>query len=532
MSTGHVFKSKYPDIHIPDNVDLTSFIFSRSEDAKDRVALVDAASGRSYTNGQVRALVKKTAAGLAAKGITKGSVVCLYSPNLPEYAFVFLGAATLGAACSLANPTYNPEELSKILIDSKPSILVTVAPFLANAKAANALSGEPVKEFFVFGEAPEGASPFAALLNNDGTVPGVTIDPKEDIVALPYSSGTTGLPKGVMLTHYNIIANICQYTSLPDKYNDDDVFLGLLPMFHIYGLVVILLSGLALGKKIVTLMKFELEPFLKTIQDYKVTLMHIVPPIVLAMAKHPLVDKYDLKSLRMVMSGAAPLGADLTEQFRKRLNTPIKQGYGLTETSPVTNANPDMDIRDGSGGVLLPNLEAKIVHVETGEVFGPGSENVGELWIRGPNVMKGYYNKPAETAHCIDSDGFFHTGDIGYFDQDGYLFIVDRLKELIKYKGFQVAPAELEDLLMSHPDIADCAVIGVPDEEAGELPRAYVVKGPGKTISEEDVKTFVAGKLSHFKHLRGGVSFIDAVPKSPSGKILRRVLRDQATKKQ
>eukprot|EP01116_Phalansterium_solitarium_P019385 TRINITY_DN5388_c0_g1_i1.p2 TRINITY_DN5388_c0_g1~~TRINITY_DN5388_c0_g1_i1.p2 ORF type:complete len:536 (-),score=210.74 TRINITY_DN5388_c0_g1_i1:286-1893(-) len=526
----YCYRSPYPDVEVPE-VDLTTFVLEKASKFPDNVALFECASKRAYTYKQLPILVKKCAAGLAAKGFGKGSVLCIFSPNLPEFAIAFLAAATLGGASSLANPTYTPDELSKIIKDSRPKFLVTVAPLLAQAKEGIKISGLNVDEVFVFGEAP-GATPFASLLSNDGKVPAVRINPREDIVALPYSSGTTGLPKGVMLTHYNIVANIIQNQPGEDKMTDGvEVFYGCLPFFHIYGLVVILLTGLRHAEKIVTVPRFELEQYLNAVQDHRVTRSHLVPPIILALAKHPIVPKFDLSSITTIFSGAAPLGGELAASCQKRLpKTVLKQGYGLTETSPVTHSNPSNAVILASIGVLLPNMQAKIVHIDSGKALPPGAANVGELWLAGPNIMKGYYNNPKATAECIDKDGYFHTGDIAYVDEKGYFYIVDRLKELIKFKGFQVAPAELEDLLLSHPAVADCAVIGVPDQEAGELPRAYVVLAAGKKATAKEIQDFVASKLSHFKHLRGGVAFVDAIPKSLSGKILRRVLRDEAVK--
>eukprot|EP01116_Phalansterium_solitarium_P005418 TRINITY_DN1701_c1_g1_i1.p2 TRINITY_DN1701_c1_g1~~TRINITY_DN1701_c1_g1_i1.p2 ORF type:complete len:532 (+),score=237.57 TRINITY_DN1701_c1_g1_i1:90-1685(+) len=524
MAETTLFRSSFPPVSAPD-VDITSFVLQEAASRGDRVALFEGLSGRSYTYGQISGLVKKAAAGLAARGIVKGSVIALYSPNLPEFVVPFLAAASLGAITALANPTYNAEELSKILKDAAPSLMVTVGPLLEQAKAANALANNVIKEFIVIGEA-EGATPLAALFANDGKVPEVKISPQEDVVALPYSSGTTGYPKGVMLTHYNLVVNMLQLQSVEVETTGEDVLMGILPFFHIYGLAVVLLGGLRLGCKVVTMPRFEFEPFLKLIQEHKVSRAHLVPPIMLALAKHPLVDKYDLSSLQMVFSAAAPLGDDLSAAAEKRLKVPIKQGFGMTEASPATHMMPTEGIRKGSVGVLVPNMEAKIVHVESQQALPAGKEHVGELWLRGPNVMKGYLNNEAATKESIDEDGFYRTGDIGYFDSDLYFYVVDRLKELIKFKGFQVAPAELEDVLLSHPAVADCAVVGVLDEEAGELPRAFVVKSAGKEVTEAELKELVASKLSRFKHLAGGVVFIDAIPKSASGKILRRVLRD------
>jgi len=378
----------------------------------------------------------------------------------------------------------------------------------------------------VFGEA-EGATSFDSLLESDGNVTPVAINPRADLVALPYSSGTTGLPKGVMLTHYNLVANMCQMDGL-DYFHRDDTLLCVLPLFHIYGLVVVLNMGLHLGATIVTMPRFDLEQFLGLIQKYRVTLSHIVPPIVLKLAKDPSVEKYDLSSLKMIFSGAAPLGPELSRECMQRIGCGIRQGYGMTETSPVTHSSPadPTKMKLGSIGPPAPNTECKLVDPATGAELGPNHE--GEVCVRGPQNMKGYLNNPEATARTIDQNGWLHTGDIGYADEDGHFYIVDRVKELIKYKGFQVAPAELEAILLTHPAVADAAVIPCKDDEAGEVPKAFVVV---KTeTSPAAIMDFVAARVSPHKKIRA-VEFIDQIPKSLSGKILRRVLIEKERNK-
>ena len=353
-----------------------------------------------------------------------------------------------------------------------------------------------------------------------------------DIAVLPYSSGTSGVPKGVMLTHHNIISNIFQMEdrSLLYLYEDNTTLLGVLPFFHIYGMVVILFSSLHAGSKIVSLPKFEPELFLSAMEKHKTNIVNLVPPLLLFLAKHPLVEKYDLSCIDQIMTGAAPLGGDIVHSAKERLNCRlIRQGYGLTETSPVTHILPDTFgfSKAQSVGVPLRSIDVKIMDIETHEALPANKE--GELWIRGPNIMKGYLNLPEVTKSCIVDNGWFRTGDIGYFDSDGCFYITDRLKELIKVKGFQVAPAELEALLQSHDKISDAAVIGVPDERFGEAPKAFVVKKDA-ALQEKDVEEFVGSRVAAHKHLAGGVEFIEAIPKSASGKILRRVLKEKEQK--
>ncbi len=522
-----IFRSPFPDVDIPD-VSLTQLVLRKAAELKDKPALIDGPSGRTLTYGQLAGAVKLAAAGLAQRGFQKGDVFAIYSPNLPEYFIAFHAVASLGGISTTVNPLYTVHELTQQLQDANAKYLLTIPHFIAPALEAAKLAN--IQEVFVFGEA-EGATPFAALLQNNGQMPDVQINPKTDLIVLPYSSGTTGLPKGVMLTHRNLVANIVQSTGVgveEVKIKQDDVCIGLLPFFHIYGMVVIMNWNLYQGATVVTMPRFDLEQFLQIFAKYGITYANLVPPIILALAKHPLVDQYDLSKLRVITSGAAPLGAAVARACAQRLGCIVTQGYGLTETSPVTHfgADPAQD-NPGSIGPCLPNTECKIVDVAGGQDLGVNEQ--GELWIRGPQVMQGYLNNAAATANTLDDEGWLHTGDIGYGDEQGYFYIVDRLKELIKYKGMQVAPAELEAILLTHPAIADAAVIGSPDEEAGEVPIAFVVlKGEA---SADQIMAFVAEQVAPFKKIRR-LEIVQQIPKSASGKILRRVLIEQERAKQ
>jgi len=518
-----IFRSPYPDVNIP-NVPLTPLVLRKAAEIPDKPALIDGPSGRTLTYGQLAGAVRLVASGLLARGFKKGDVFAIYSPNIPEYAIAFHAVSLVGGVNTTANPLYTADELAFQLNDSGAKYLLTVPMFLD--KAMEAAKKSRVEEVFVFGEA-EGATPFAALMQGDGNVPDAGINPREDLVVLPYSSGTTGLPKGVMLTHYNLVANIYQASAV-ENITSDDVLVGILPFFHIYGMLVIMNASLYQGAKIVTMPRFDMEQFLQLIEKYKISRAHLVPPIVLGLAKHPLVDNYDLSSLKVILSGAAPLGADLTAACSQRLNCVVKQGYGLTETSPVTHVDTDdpHKVRPGSIGMPIPNTEVRIVDALDGKDLGKNEQ--GEVWLRGPQVMKGYLNNPQATAMTIDREGWLHTGDIGYVDDDGYYYIVDRVKELIKYKGMQVAPAELEAVLVTHPAIADAAVIPIPDEEAGEIPKAFVVL-KGETTPDA-IMEYVAGKVAPYKKIRQ-VEVIDQIPKSLSGKILRRLLVEKEREK-
>jgi len=513
-----IFSSPHPDVEIPE-IALTPFVLQMAERWRDRVAIVEAASGRSYTYGQIADGVRSISAGLHEKGFGKGDVLAILSPNVPEYPIAFHGVASAGGVNTTLNPTYTADEIAFQLNDSRARLLLTIPPLLE--KAREAASRSKVEEIIVFGEA-EGAVPFASLMSR-GEAPRVHIDPAEDVVALPYSSGTTGFSKGVMLTHRNLVANLVQ-TSACLQIHEDEKLMAFLPFFHIYGMTVIMNQGLRHGTKLVTMPRFELEPCLKAVQDYKVTRFFLVPPIVVLLAKSPVVDNYDLSSVTRAFSGAAPLDAETAQAVSRRIGCRLSQGYGLTETSPVSHIVPDsVEIPvAGSVGNLVPNTECKIVDVATGQELGRNQD--GEIWMRGPQVMKGYLNNPDATRNSIDEDGFFHSGDIGHVDEHDEFFIVDRLKELIKYKGFQVAPAELEALLLTHPKVADVAVIGVADEEGGEAPKAFVVSK--EPVSAEEIMEFVAARVAPHKKVRR-VEFVEQIPKSATGKILRRVLRDK-----
>jgi acyl-CoA synthetase (AMP-forming)/AMP-acid ligase II len=513
-----IHRSPHPDVAIPDRP-LTEWLLESAERRPQQPAFIEASSGRTLTFGEWAQLVRRGAGALSRRGLGKGDVFGIYSPNLPEYAVLFHAVSLAGGITTTANPLLTSAELAVQLRDAGARFLATAPAFLDKARAAAEPAG--VEEVFVFGEAA-GATPFAALVTDDIAPPSVRIDPGHDVVALPYSSGTTGLPKGVMLTHRNLVANIEQCAALPDSLcHEGDVVVGVLPFFHIYGLVVIMNLSLRVGATVVTMPRFEMEPFLETIERYGVSYANVVPPIVLGLAKHPAVATHRLSTLRCVFSGAAPLSEALSDAASARLGCPVLQGYGLTETSPVTHACPaGADrARPGSIGVPIPSTECKVVDVASGGELPAGQE--GEICIRGPQVMKGYLNRPEATAAMIDADGWLHTGDVGRADADGYFHVVDRVKELIKYKGCQVAPAELEALLLTHPAVADAAVVPKPDDEAGEVPKAFVVlKGEATSLS---IVEWVARHVAPHKKVRE-VEVIDQIPKSASGKILRRVL--------
>jgi acyl-CoA synthetase (AMP-forming)/AMP-acid ligase II len=504
---------------------LPSFVLERAKELADRPALIDGSNGRALTYAQLDEASRSFAAGLQARGFAKGDVFAIFSPNSPEFAMAFFGVGLAGGVCTTANPLYTARELSHQLNDSGARFLLTAPAFLDVALAAARES--KVEEVFVL-ENGEGATPFAELLTTNPTATNApAIDPMQDLVALPYSSGTTGTPKGVMLTHHNIVANICQYREM-EEFDDHETLIGALPFFHIYGLTVIMSAALARGCTIVTLPRFDIDAFLGTIEHHKVSIAYVVPPIVLALAKHQAVDNYDISSLKFIGSGGAPLGEDLAEACASRTGCFTKQGYGMTEAGPVTHTTPYPNrVKVGTCGPTIPNTECRIVDTATGADLGRNER--GELWVRGPQVMKGYLNRPDANAECLDDDGWLRTADIAIVDDDDHFRVADRLKEFIKYKGFQVAPAELEDLLIAHEAIDDAAVVPSPDEEAGELPKGFIVLKPGVEIDAEEIQRYVAERVAPHKKLRL-VEFVDEIPKSASGKLLRRVLIERERK--
>ncbi|XP_076442304.1 putative 4-coumarate--CoA ligase 1 [Babylonia areolata] len=532
LSSGQVvspadIRSHLPDLDIP-VLSLQEFIFPRCDMFKDKVAVSDHITGRKYTYRELKKYAIRVASALHRQGFRKGDIITPFTINLPEFSILTLAAACLGVIISPANPAYKAAELSHILTSSGSSAIFTIPQLMPEVNDAIHDPDLPhnVKAVFTFGHAEPGCQFFNVLMEDDGKAfpENVDVDPMRDILVLPYSSGTTGMPKGVMLSHYNVVANILQFRELL-AVTPEDTTLGLLPFFHIYGFVPIQFGSIYDGAHLVTVPRFEPHLFLNTIQEEKISVLHAVPPIVLFLAKQPMVDEFDLTSIRFMVSGAAPLGTSLTAECQERLGVSIYQGYGLTETSPVISVDCSPG-HPGTIGHLLPNTHAKLVDPETGKPVGVGE--MGEFCMQGPQKMMGYYHNQQATDHMIDSQGWLHTGDLGYMREDGFVVIEDRLKELIKYKGFQVPPAELESLLLTHPAVQDVGVIGVPSEEVGELPRAYVVLKPDMAATETDIVSFVEQKVSSGKWLRGGVEFVEEIPKSPSGKILRRVLKARA----
>ena len=521
-------RSSYPDVEIP-AVSIHDFLFGDVEEGRlDAVAIVDGISGSTTTYRQLIAQIDLFAGALAARGVGVGTKVGVLCPNIPAFATVFHGILRAGATATTINSLYTPDEIANQLTDAEASWLITVSPLLPGASAAPAAVGLDNDHVIVL-DGADGHPSLPALLGEGRTAPAVSFDPATHLAVLPYSSGTTGRPKGVMLTHRNLIANVSQCRSTISL-GDDDRVLAVLPFFHIYGMTVLLNFALRQRAALVTMPRFDLTDFLRVVQEHRTSWVFIAPPIAVALAKHPLVDQYDTSAIKVIFSGAAPLDGTLASAVATRLGCTVCQGYGMTETSPVTHAIPydRPDIDRSSVGMLLANTEARLVAEDGTDVAAPddGASEPGELLIRGPQVMAGYLNRPDATAEMLDADGWLHTGDVATVTHDGIFRIVDRLKELIKYKGYQVAPAVLEAVLLEHPSIADAAVIGAPDADGQEVPKAFVVVQPGSQLDADAVMAHVAAHVAPHEKVRQ-VEFIDAIPKSASGKILRKDLRSR-----
>nr|WP_203599759.1 4-coumarate--CoA ligase family protein [Streptomyces sp. SID10853] len=521
-----MFRSEYADVPALDQP-IHEAVLGRAREYGEAPALIDAVDGTTVSYRQLDTFHRTVAAGLAAAGVRKGDVVALHSPNSIAYPAVFHGASRAGATVTTVHPLATPEEFAQQIRDSAARWIITVSRLLDVARRAAELAGG-VAEILVCDRA-EGHRSVLDLAPPGGPVPDITVpvDPAEDIAVLPYSSGTTGTPKGVMLTHRSLATNLAQLHPFA-RMGPGERILAVLPFFHIYGLTALLNAPLRYGATVVVLPRFELGQFLAAIEEHRVNGLYVAPPIVLALAKHPSVDRYDLSSLEYIVSAAAPLDASLAAACSARLGLPpVRQAYGMTELSPGTHVVP-LDARNpppGAVGKLFPGTEMRILSLdEPARDLGVGEE--GEVAIRGPQVMKGYLGRPEATAAMIDRDGWVHTGDVGRVDEEGWLFIVDRVKELIKYKGFQVAPAELEALLLTHPGVADAAVIGVYDGDGNEVPKAFAVRQAGAHLTEDELMAYVAERVAPYKKIRRA-EFIGAVPRATSGKILRRELRER-----
>ncbi|XP_076935998.1 4-coumarate--CoA ligase-like 7 [Bidens hawaiensis] len=521
--TTGIYTSPRPPVTLPQspNTSIVDYLFRNLPAHSNSPALIDPYSHKIISFAQLKQQISELAHALHHTfNICKTDVVLIFAPNSVNFPIAFFAVTSLGAIATTANPVYTVKELSHQINDCKPKLIITVDQLYDKVNGFNL----PVVDLNNYSDLIE-QSRHKAVIS-----PHVSQD---DVATILYSSGTTGLSKGVVLTHRMIIATALMATSDQELYKEGrSVFIIVVPLFHVMGMISFGYTQLQRGNALVVMVRFELQKALDAIQRYRVTHLYTAPPVVLALVKHSAVTrKYDTSSLVQIVTAAAPLGKDIMEEGSKLFpQASLLQGYGMTETGGIASME---DARvgshhSGSSGTLCSGTEAKIIDIETLKPLPPNK--LGEIWARGPNFMKEYFNNKQATEQTVDKEGWLHTGDLGYFDEEGRIYIVDRLKELIKYKGYQVAPAELEGLLMSHPEIMDAAVIPYIDKEAGEIPMAYVVRKPGSSLTGEQIQEFITKQVAPFKRIRK-VAFVDIIPKSPAGKILRRELRQRVQSK-
>jgi len=534
-SDDFVAESAFPpcDASIAENLRFTEFVTKDFQSFGEKLAILDGVTGMKRSFADLLKDIESVGTCLKREyDLGVGSRIALFTPNHVDFFATLHGSAKLGAIVTPVNPAYQVAEVARQLIASDSTVLVAHPDTMKIARLAveekNKVNpSNPCKVISIDDEIAD----FRSEVVRE-PLPQTPVGPDATLY-LPYSSGTTGTSKGVELTHSNLIYNVLQSFDVECKFFDpnQDVIISPLPMFHIYGFLVSLHNPIHCGCTMVTMKKFDIERFCQLIEEYKCTRMHVVPPIILQISKSPLIEQYDLNTLKMGNSAAAPLGPETEAAAREKVGCEIKQLWGMSELSPLGTGVPDDGLKQAAGSVGPPvaSTFAKIVDVTSGRNLPPGEE--GELCIKGPQVMKGYLDAPEKTAECLNEDGWLKTGDIAKMDEDGYVYITDRLKELIKYKGFPVAPAELETVILMHPAVFDVCVIPRLDEGSGELPRAYVVLQPDyKDRNEEELKKsiceFVDEAVAQYKRLRGGIIFTDKIPKTESGKLLRRILID------
>ncbi|RKP40357.1 hypothetical protein BJ085DRAFT_18848 [Dimargaris cristalligena] len=545
-----VFKSTLPPLSYP-RVDIATFVFQcihRSSIWRNPLqpVYIDSHTGEAVTISEFQTNAKELASGWQnTVGLRRGDVVAMISPNDIHYASIMLSIVLAGGIVTPANPAYTADEILHQLKDSGAKYVVADGEALPAVQAACRKANIPDTALFTMPrKSPRTPVPSIFTIRSQLPFQRLSLNSKEvatQTVYLCYSSGTTGLSKGVELTHSNIISNVCQSSAFKEHEgvsHQGKRQMGVLPFYHVYGLNLLIHANFYEGSIVVLARKFDFVHFLATIQKYSIHYAYLVPPIILALARHPAVSQSDLSSLKWVLSSAAPVSPALIEEIFLKHGLVVSQGYGMTELSPATLVTPINNPYRASTGILVSSMEGKIVD-EAGHELPPNE--IGELWVRGPNVMKGYLNNPQATAAILDADGFLHTGDLGHVNERGFVFISDRLKELIKYKGFQVAPAELEALIISHPKVLDVAVVGTYDfNHATEVPKAFVVlRGQEipateafKKVLAQEITQFVHDNVAAHKRLRGGVEFMTEVPKNATGKILRRVLKAKEAEKQ
>ncbi|XP_042213614.1 4-coumarate--CoA ligase-like [Homarus americanus] len=528
----HHVTSQYPGFELPSGGNLTSYVLRNSSRWADKTATECAVTGRGYTYSQLVDRIARWGGMLTKLGIEKGDVVAVMMHNYPEYPIVILGATAIGAVVSTVNVSYTPGEVHGQLEDCGATLVV--GDTLTEKTLAQAITLCKTPSVVVI-NGPSSASGALDLqqIIEDTSVP--FADPlevfKEDVAVMPYSSGTTGKSKGVLISHHatissmHIAANPNFFWGSETTDCNQESILCYLPFYHAYGLVPIMMVWLQMGAKLVCVPWFDPNTFVRDISQHKVKYLHMVPTILNFLNHSPTVTPEAMASVKAVMCSAAPTAPPAAATFKDRLggNIFFQESFGMTEAGLVCNTAKGRE-RLGSCGHLLPHLSAKVIDTVTGEELPPNQD--GEICFKSPASLSGYLNNPAATAETIDSEGWIHSGDIGSFDEEGFFRIVDRTKEFIKVKGNQVAPSELEGLILQHPNVVEVGVVGVPDDRLGEVPRAYVVTSAPTTQTE--IKEFVEPKLALFKRLAGGVIFINEIPKTATGKLLRKELRKMA----
>jgi long-chain acyl-CoA synthetase len=488
----------------------------------------------NLTYRELDALVNAFSNALLDLGVRKGDRVCLLMTNRPEFLVSWFALARIGAIISPVNPSFKEREVTYQLSNCEAVAIVVQYELLSLVQAVRAQT-PALEHIIVVGHGqqslPSQAHPFGNLVRTYAPTPPASPAPLwEDLLTLPYSSGTTGLPKGVMLSHKNVVCNACQSLATA-RITSLDRMLVFVPLYHIYGIMLIGTAAMS-GATIVLMERFDTERCLQLIQEQRITLLYTVPQVLALLSDWPQLKEYNLSTVRYTQCGAAPVPPALAYRFQERTNITVMTSYGLTEAAPGTHSNPVYNrrlIKVETIGLPIHDTKQKIVDLETGQIeLGVGE--VGELIVQGPQVMQGYWQAPEATAEAL-RDGWLYTGDIGWRDEEGYVTITDRKKEMIKFKGFSVAPAQIEALLLEHLAVADVAVIAKLNEEAGEVPKAFVVLRVGyEQQPAEELMEWVNSKLATYKHVHE-IEFIEAIPRNPSGKILRRVLKEQERQK-
>nr|XP_039272181.1 4-coumarate--CoA ligase 1-like isoform X3 [Styela clava] len=517
------FRSQLPDVQLSEN-SLSEFIFHRIKDLGDKIALVDnSIDGKSLTFKQVYDQSRNCAGYLHKAGLGKGDVVGLCSPSSLEFPVAMLGVLACGGVVTPCNAAYSVGEILQQFQISKPKMVFVHEDCLNTMKEVQRKI-DSLEKMFIIGESSEFVT-MSEMIGDEYSEDfpkHIAINADEDLAILPYSSGTTGLPKSVMLSHKNLTSSFLIFRDFV-PHETTDILYSDRPMYHsggFWGLIV----SLSTGRKLVLEKEFDTKTMLRAIEKYKITYIMTVPPILIELVNDDNTANYDVSSLKQVACGGAVLAPDISRKIAQKFDVDMRPEYGLTEFYFIAYHFGDESLFDGVGKIV-PNTKVKIIDQLTGKEL---SENkTGEILAQGPQVMKGYMGNPDATARTITKDGWMHTGDIGYIDNDGILYIIDRLKEVIKYKSIQVSPAELESVILKHPKVMDVGVIGIPDTYAGELPKAFVVKKVDN-LTKDDVDSFVKGELVDYKQLRGGIEFVQKIPKSATGKIQRNKLKKMA----